>query len=100
MANKNWQAGGRITIPATAAAGLLAIAVPLGAACASNSDDELALFTNAPEQIAWQMLLGGIVVSGFVVSVAVWVLSMLRRVERSRQRRNAFVSSGLNNLQP
>ena len=34
----------------------------------------------------------------FLASIALWILSALRRVKRSQLRRNAFVSSALNNL--
>jgi diguanylate cyclase (GGDEF)-like protein/PAS domain S-box-containing protein len=98
MADKNWQAGGRITIPARVVACLLAALAPMGIARADISESELALFPNVADQLAWEMMLGGIVVCAFLLSIAVWVLSMLRGVERSRQRRNAFVSSALNNL--
>src|SRR5581483_1338020 len=98
MADKNWQAGGGITIPARVVACLLATVVPFGAARAAVSDSGLVLYPAASGQLVWEMALGGIVLLGFVVSVGVWVLSMLRGVERSRQRRNASVSSALNNL--
>jgi diguanylate cyclase (GGDEF)-like protein/PAS domain S-box-containing protein len=98
MADKNWQAGGGITIPARVVACLLATIVPVGAACAAVSDSELVLYPSASDQLIWEMALGGIVVLAFLVSVVVWVASTLRGVERSRQRRNAFVSSALNNL--
>ena len=44
------------------------------------------------------MLIGGIVVCSFLAAVALWILSALRKVKRSQLRRNAFVSSALNNL--
>src|SRR5581483_2701893 len=98
MADKNWQAGGGITIPARVVACLLAAIVPFGAACAAASDAELILYPSASDQLVWEMVLGAIVLLGFLVSIAVWVVSTLRGVERSRQRRNAFVSSALNHL--
>jgi len=97
MAGKNWQAGGGITIPARVVACLLAAIVPSGA-CAAVSDFGLVLYPSASDQLVWEMVLGGIVILGFLLSVAVWVVSTLRSVQRSRQRRNAFVSSALNNL--
>ena len=46
----------------------------------------------------WEVLIGGIVVCSFLAAVALWILSALRKVKRSQLRRNAFVSSALNNL--
>ena len=46
----------------------------------------------------WQMLIGGIVVCAFLSAIGLWVLSALRKVKRAQLRRNAFVSSALNNL--
>ena len=85
-------------IPAGVVACLLAIVLPCGGAGAAVSDSELALYPNISDQLAWEMVLGGIVLCAFLISIAVWVLSMLRRVERSQLRRNAFVSSALNSL--
>src|SRR5579864_7378074 len=97
MAGKNWQAGGGITIPARVVACVLAAIVPSGA-CAAVSDFGLVLYPSASDQLVWEMVLGGIVILGFLLSIVVWVVSTLRSVQRSRQRRNAFVSSALNNL--
>src|SRR5579883_1814686 len=98
MVDKDWQAGGGIAIPARVVACLVAAIAPFGAARAALSDSELILYPSASDQLVWEMVLGGIVVLGFLVSVVVWVVSTLRGVARSRQRRNAFVSSALNNL--
>ena len=48
--------------------------------------------------MVWEVLIGGIVVCSFLAAVALWILSALRGVKRSQLRRNAFVSSALNNL--
>jgi diguanylate cyclase (GGDEF)-like protein/PAS domain S-box-containing protein len=98
MAGKNWQAGGGITIPARVVACLLAAIVPSGTASAAVSDFGSFLDPSVSGQLVWEMVLGGIVILGLLLSIAVWVASALRSVERSRQRRNAFVSSALNNL--
>src|ERR1700739_4811393 len=98
MASKNWQAGGGITIPARVVACLLAAIVPSGTACAAVSDFAPFLDPSISGQLVWEMVLGGIVILGLLLSIAVWVASALRNVERSRQRKNAFVSSALNNL--
>ncbi len=55
---------------------------------------------SADPDVIWEMLIGGIVVCSFLAAVALWVFSALRKVKRSQLRRNAFVSSALNNLKP
>jgi len=44
-----------------------------------------------------ETLIGGLVVCCFLIAVGLWMIS-LRSVKRSQLRRNAFVSSALNNL--
>src|ERR1700739_3198341 len=48
--------------------------------------------------MAWEMLIGGIVVCSFLGSIALWIFSALRKVKRSHLRRNTFISSALNHL--
>ena len=55
------------------------------------------LDTLNPDYVS-DVLLGGLVGCCFLVAVGLWVASTLRRVKRSQLRRNAFVSSALNNL--
>ena len=99
MADRNWQAGGWAVIPAGIAACLIAIALPFRTARATGSELLTADYLrSADPSFIWELAIGAIVVCCFLVSIAVWVLSALRRVQRSRQRRNAFVSSALNNL--
>src|ERR1700761_3538670 len=98
MAGKNWQAGGKISISAQAAACLLAIAVPLDKALARFDDLAPASDIASDPQMVWEVLIGGIVASSFLAAIALWILSALRKVKRSQLRRNAFVSSSLNSL--
>ena len=99
MADKNWQAGGRIMIPAGVMVCLFAIVAPFGVARADVPESGLAIYLgSADPRFVWEVLIGGIVVCCFLVSVALWILSALRKVKRSELRRNAFVSSALNNL--
>src|SRR3979411_440657 len=44
------------------------------------------------------MRIGGIVVCSFLAAVGLWILSALRKLQRTQLRRNAFVRSALNNL--
>ena len=78
---------------------LLAAIAPFEAARAvSDNFAPTSYVGSADPNFVWEMLIGGIVVSSFLAAVALWVLSALRKVKRSQLRRNAFVSSALNNL--
>jgi diguanylate cyclase (GGDEF)-like protein/PAS domain S-box-containing protein len=99
MADKNWQAGGRTMIPAGIVLCLFAIIAPFEVARAAGPESGLANYLGTIDpSLAWEVLIGGIVVGCFLVSVTLWILSAVRRVRRSELRRNAFVSSALNNL--
>jgi diguanylate cyclase (GGDEF)-like protein/PAS domain S-box-containing protein len=99
MAGKNWQAGGRVLIPVTAAVCVIATIAPFGVAWASADELAPASYIGvADPNMVWEVLIGGIVVCSFLASIALWILSALRKVTRSHLRRNAFVSSALNNL--
>ena len=99
MAGKNWQAGGRVSIPAWAGACLIATMLPLGRAWAF-SDDLAPASPIGPidPDVVGELLIGCIVVCALLASIAVWILSALHKVKGSRLRRNAFISSALNNL--
>ncbi|HEY3680176.1 MAG TPA: EAL domain-containing protein [Bradyrhizobium sp.] len=99
MASKNWQAGGKFVIPAQALMCLIGIVAPFGIARAqSNGFAPASYIGSADPDVVWEMLIGGIVVCSFLAAIALWVFSALRKVKRSQLRRNAFVSSALNNL--
>src|ERR1700722_7755300 len=99
MAGKNWQGGGKASIPARAAAVLIASIVPLGVAWAVSDDMAPASYISSAEpDMAWEVLIGGIVVCSFLASIALWIFSALRKVKRSHLRRNAFISSALDIL--
>src|ERR1700681_239475 len=99
MADKNWRAGGKILIPAQALACVFAAVAPVGAAwAASNSFAPTSYVGAADPTMVWEMLIAGIVVSCFLAAIALWILSALRDVKRAQLRRNAFISSALNNL--
>jgi diguanylate cyclase (GGDEF)-like protein/PAS domain S-box-containing protein len=101
MAGKNWQAGGKNSIPALAVLCLLAAVVPCELAWGAPPSGGFAppsyIGAFDPNQI-WELLIGGIVVASFAGAVGVWVLSALRKSQRAKLRRNAFISSALNNL--
>jgi diguanylate cyclase (GGDEF)-like protein/PAS domain S-box-containing protein len=99
MADKNWQAGGKILIPAQAAACLIGILVPFGAALAiSDKFAPTSYIGSADPNVVWEAVIGGVVVCGFLAAVALWILSALRKAERSQLRKSAFVRSALNTL--
>jgi diguanylate cyclase (GGDEF)-like protein/PAS domain S-box-containing protein len=98
MADKKRQAGGGIMIPAGIVVCLVA---SVWAAVASGAESSLVSYFNAadPEVIS-DAVLGGLVVCCFLIAVGLWLMATLRRVKQSKLRRNAFVSSALNNLKP
>src|SRR6202035_5142194 len=99
MAGKNWQAGGKNLIPAQAVACLIAVVAPWRAAWAlSDSFAPTSYVGSADPNVVWEVLIGGIVVCSFLAAIALWIHSALRKVKLSQLRRNAFVSSALNNL--
>jgi diguanylate cyclase (GGDEF)-like protein/PAS domain S-box-containing protein len=99
MAGKNWQAGGKILISAQALVCLIASVEPFDLAAAVPDNFAPASYVgSADPEMVWEVLIGGIVVCSFLAAVALWILSALHRVKRSQLRRNAFVSSALNNL--
>jgi diguanylate cyclase (GGDEF)-like protein/PAS domain S-box-containing protein len=99
MAEKDWQAGGKILIPAQVAVCLIAAVMPFGAARgAPDNFPPLSYAGSADPQTVWELLIGGIVVGSFLAAIGLWVLAALRKIKRLQLRRNAFVSSALNNL--
>src|SRR5712672_3977700 len=97
MASKNWQTGGKIVSSALALTCLLAM--PLGVSRAASGDFAPPSYIGSIDpHFIWELLIGGIVTVAFLAAVALWVMSALRKVRRSQLRRNAFVSSALNNL--
>ncbi len=99
MADKNWRAGGKILIPAQAIACAIATIAPFGAAWGiSNNLAPTSDVGSADPNMVWEMLIAGVVVSSFLAAVALWVHSALRRAKRLQLRRNAFISSALNQL--
>src|SRR5262245_751510 len=98
MAGRNWQAGSKISL-ATALMCLLASAFPLAHALAASGEFTPSSHVGSLDpNMIWEILIGGIVVASLIGAVAIWVVSELRRAQRSQLRRNAFVSSALNHL--
>src|SRR5579859_426653 len=99
MADKNWQAGSRNMIPAGVVACLLAIVAPIGLASAARTESDVPSYiSTADPGVVWETVIGGIVVYCLLVSITLWVVSVVRTAKRAQLRRNAYVSSALNNL--
>ncbi len=101
MADANRQGGGRNFIPALAFACLAAVAVPCGPAWGAPQSEGFApasYLEALDSSRLWEMLLGGIAVAAFLTALGLWALSALRGARQARLRRNAFISSALNNL--
>jgi diguanylate cyclase (GGDEF)-like protein/PAS domain S-box-containing protein len=99
MAGKKWQAGGKNLIPAQALVCLIAAVAPFGNAWGlSDSFAPTSYVGSADPNMIWEALIGGMVGCSFLAAIALWIHAGLRKVKRSQLRRNAFVSSALNNL--
>jgi diguanylate cyclase (GGDEF)-like protein/PAS domain S-box-containing protein len=97
MASKNWQAGGKIVGSALAVA--CPLAMPLSVSWAASGGFAPPSYIGSMDpHFIWELLIAGIVAVSFLAAVALWVMSALRKVRRSQLRRNAFISSALNNL--
>src|SRR5579871_5811634 len=97
MADENWQGGRRTSIAAQALLCLTAAVLP----CTSARADALALashFGPVEPNVAWEIAIGGIVLSAFLGALAFWVHSALRRVKRAQLRRSAYITTALNSL--
>ena len=104
MAGKNWQAGGKNSIPARAVLCLIASLVvsfaPFATAWAATSAGfaPASYIGELDPNLVWEILIGTIAIVSFLVAVSLWILTALRRNQRAKLRRSAFVSSALNNL--
>ncbi|WP_354140517.1 EAL domain-containing protein [Bradyrhizobium sp. LB11.1] len=94
MAEKNWQEGSMLPIAVRAVVCLASAVAPSRA----YADSPIPYPGNLDPNLIWEALIGGIVVCAFLAAVALWIQSALRRSKRSQLRRNAFVSSAMNNL--
>ena len=99
MADKNWQAGSKDLILAQAVVCLIATIASSSTAWALSDNFAPTSYVGpADPNMVWEALIGSIVVCSFLAAVALWVFSALRDVKRLQLRKNAFVSSALNNL--
>src|SRR6266480_250210 len=99
MVDKSSWAGGKIVATAQALICVIAAVAPFGAAWGGPTDfAPTSYLASADPTVVWEMLIAGVVVSSFLAAIALWVHSALRKVKRLQLRRNAFVSSALNQL--
>jgi diguanylate cyclase (GGDEF)-like protein/PAS domain S-box-containing protein len=107
MADKNWQAGGRKSIAAQALLCLAAAVLPYAAAQAQAQAIPQALagllvpasyFGPIEPNVAWEIAIGGTVLSAFLGALAFWVHTALRRFKRTQLRHTAYISTALNSL--
>jgi diguanylate cyclase (GGDEF)-like protein/PAS domain S-box-containing protein len=99
MADKNWRAGGEITIPAGVVVCLLAAVAPFEVALAANLESQLPGYLSTVDpNLVWEGMIGGLAVYCLLVAITLWIVSAVHKAKRTQLRRNAFVSSALNNL--
>lgn len=96
MAEKNWHEGSMLPIAVQALVCLTSAVAPSRAYAGGFSPPSY--LGNLDPNLVWEALIGGVAVCAFLVAIALWIHSALRRSKRSQLRRNAFVSSAMNNL--
>jgi len=96
MAEKNWHEGSMLPIAVQALVCLASAVVPSRAYADSIIPPDY--FGNLDPNLLWEALIGGVVICAFLAAIALWIHSALRRSKRSQLRRNAFISSAMNNL--
>src|SRR4051794_7488493 len=98
MAEKNWHAGSALPIAVQAVVCLAAAVAPARAFALSDSFSPPSYLGELDPNVIWEALIAGIVICSFFAAIALWIHSSLRRTRRLQLRRNAFVSSAMNNL--
>jgi diguanylate cyclase (GGDEF)-like protein/PAS domain S-box-containing protein len=96
MAEKNWQEGSMLPIAVQAVVCLASAVAPSRAY--ADSLNPTSYLGNLDPNMVWEALIGGVAVCAFLAAIVLWIHSALRRSKRSQLRRNAFVSSAMNNL--
>jgi diguanylate cyclase (GGDEF)-like protein/PAS domain S-box-containing protein len=98
MAEKNWHEGSTLPIAVQAVVCLAGTVAPARAVALSDSFAAPSYLGELDPNVVWEVLIAGIVVCAFLAAIALWIHSSLRRTRRLQLRRNAFVSSAMNNL--
>lgn len=98
MAEKYWHEGSTLPIAVQAVVCLAGTVVPTRAFALSDNFAAPSYLGQLDPNVVWEVLIAGIVVCAFLAAIALWIHSSLRRTRRLQLRRNAFVSSAMNNL--
>lgn len=98
MAEKNWHVGSALPIAVQAVVCLASAVGPAHAFALSDSFTAPGDLAKLDPNVIWEVLIASIIVCSFLAAIALWIHSSLRRTRRSQMRRNAFVSSAMNNL--
>jgi diguanylate cyclase (GGDEF)-like protein/PAS domain S-box-containing protein len=98
MAEKNWHAGSTVLIAVQALVWLGTAITPARASMLSEPSALGAYLDGLEPSLVWEGLICGLAVCGLLTAIALWINSALHRARRSQLRRNAFVSSAMNNL--
>lgn len=98
MAEKNWHVGSTLPIAVQAVMCLAGAVAPAPAFALSDGFAVPGDLTKLDPNVIWEALIAGIVACAFLVAIALWIHSSLRQTRRLQLRRNAFISSAMNNL--
>ena len=98
MAEKNWHVGSLLPIAVQAVVCLAGAVAPARAFAASGSLIVPGDLAKLDPGAIWETLIAGIVLCSFIAAIGLWIHSALRRSRRLQLRRNAFISSAMNNL--
>src|SRR5215475_11209929 len=98
MADKNWHVGSTLPIAVQAVVCLAGAVAPARAFALPDGLAPPSYLDRLDPNVIWEALIAGIVVCSFLAAIALWIHSALRRTRRLQLRRNAFVSSAMNNL--
>lgn len=98
MAEKNWHVGSTLPIAVQAVMCLAGAVAPAPAFALSDGFAVPGDLTKLDANVIWEALIAGIVACAFLVATALWIHSSLRQTRRLQLRRNAFISSAMNNL--
>ncbi|WFU41954.1 EAL domain-containing protein [Bradyrhizobium sp. CB82] len=98
MADKYWHASGTIPTSVQALVCLACTVAPVRAFALPDNFAPPSYLGRLDPNLLWEALLGGIAVCSFLAASVLWIHSALRRAQGTQLRRNAFVSSALNNL--
>ncbi|NUR11927.1 MAG: PAS domain-containing protein, partial [Bradyrhizobium sp.] len=98
MAEKNWHEGSTLPIAVQAVVCLAGTVAPARAFALSDNFAAPSYLGQLDPNVVWEVVIAGIVVCAFLAAIVLWIHSSLRRTRRLQLRRNAFVSSAMNNL--